>query len=252
MEVLRHDFFPEQLIPILQQNGIAGTVAVQADQSLAETNFLLDLAKNHSIIRGVVGWIDLQSSSLIEQLDQFVGQPLLKGFRHIVQGESDPAFMLRPAFMRGIELITKKNYCYDILIQDHQLPMALHFSEQLPHAKLVIDHLAKPRIKSGDWKTWALEIKKFTSLRNVYCKVSGMVTEADPNQLKLENFRIYLDVITEVFGPNRLMYGSDWPVCLLAAQYQEQLELTLEYFNQFSETEKLAVFNENAKQFYNL
>jgi len=252
MEILRHDFYPEQLIPLLQQSGISGTVAVQADQSLTETAFLLDLAKKNSIIRGVVGWIDLQSSSLNEQLDQFEGQTLLKGFRHIVQGESDAEFMLRPAFLRGVQFITQKNYSYDILIRDHQLPMAFRFSEQLPQAKLVINHLAKPRIKSGDWKQWASDIRKFASLENVYCKVSGLVTEADPNHLQIEYFRIYLDVVTQVFGPKRLMYGSDWPVCLLASGYHQQLQLAFEYFNQFSETEKSAVFRENAQHFYNL
>jgi L-fuconolactonase len=252
MDVLRRNFLPDDLQPVLNTCGITGTIAVQADQSTTETNFLLHLAAEYPFIKGVVGWIDLQSKDLESELECFSGNPVLKGFRHIVQAETDPGFLLRPDFLKGLKLISDLGYTYDVLIKPHQLPMAIAFAQNLPQAKLVIDHLAKPPIRSGEWKDWAGLIRAFRDLNHVYCKVSGMVTEADSGNLNPENFRIYLDVITEVFGTERLMYGSDWPVCLLATDYASQLRIVTDYFSGFSESDRSSVFINNANRFYGL
>lgn len=252
MQKLRRDFLPDDLRPLLENSGISGCVAVQADQSIEETHFLLDLSVRHTFVKGVVGWIDLRSRQLNHHLELLDAEKKLKGFRHIIQAESDPEFMLRPKFLNGVRTITSKGYSYDILIKDHQLPMAAAFSAEFPEALLVIDHLAKPPIRSGEWKSWAAEIKKFKVLDHVYCKVSGLVTEADWKNWQMEDFKIYLDVVTETFGARRLLYGSDWPVCLLAADYAAQLNILLDYFSAFSADERAAVFQDNALRFYRL
>ena len=252
MQVIRRDFYPQDLEPLLKISGITGTVVVQADQSLSETEFLLQQAQSNSFIKGVVGWIDLRSPQLDQDLSNLSLHRLLKGFRHIVQGEADPEFMLRAEFLHGMEMILSKGYSYDILIRDHQLSMAVEFCNRFPGANLVIDHLAKPPIRSGEWKAWAADLKKFSPLDHVYCKVSGLVTEADWSNWNKEDFTIYLDVVSEVFGARRMMYGSDWPVCLLAATYPEQLELVQHYFSSWSESDRKAIFNDNATQFYHL
>ncbi|MFZ9982037.1 MAG: amidohydrolase family protein [Cyclobacteriaceae bacterium] len=252
MGVLRRNFLPPDFKPVLDDFGIKGTVAVQADQSIEETFFLTDLAASCSFIKGVVGWVDLKAKNLESQLDQFAGIQVLKGFRHIIQAEPDFAFMLHKDFLKGAGLISGRGYTYDILIKPHQLDMAIRFSESLPDARLVVDHLAKPPIASGRWKEWAAGIEKFRQLDHVFCKVSGMVTEADPENLHSENFRVYLDVITDVFGTGRMMYGSDWPVCLLATDYAGTLRIATDYFSSFTESERLSIFSGNAIRFYNL
>ena len=252
MQVIKRDFLPDDLKPLLDSSGISATVAVQADQSMDETMFLLELAEKFSFIKGVVGWIDLRSPQLSQQLDLLKPQSKLKGFRHIVQAEPDPDFLLQPDFLRGLREISARGFSYDILIKDNQLSAAATFCRILRDSFLVIDHLAKPPIRSGEWREWAAEIKKFAELDHVHCKVSGMVTEADWKNWKPDHFKIYLDVITEVFGTDRLIYGSDWPVCLLAADYHSQLNILLDYFSAFTAGEKSAVFHDNAQRFYRL
>lgn len=252
MQVIRRDFFPEDLQPILQQHNIDGCVAVQADQSESETDFLLELANRHPFIRGVVGWIDLCADDLEHRLQRYSGQAKLKGFRHIVQAEPDPQFTDRPKFRRGVRTLYRFGYTYDILIYQHQLPMALRLVEHCADQPLVVDHIAKPLIRKGDWKEWADGMRALAKFPNVMCKVSGMVTEANWQGWKPEDFRVYLDVVTEAFGSDRLMYGSDWPVCLLAADYARQLEIVSGYFGNFSQEEQAAVFGGNAVQFYRL
>lgn len=252
MQVLRRNFLPDDLQPLLKESGVEGSVAVQADQSLTETIFLLHQAKASPFIKGVVGWIDLRSPNLESELESLSVHTLLKGFRHIVQSETDSEFMLQPDFLRGMEMILSKGYTYDILIRDHQLPMAFEFCKRFPGASFVIDHLAKPPIRSGEWRKWANDIQKFSSLDTVCCKVSGLVTEADWKTWRSEDFRIYLDVVTEVFGAGRLLYGSDWPVCLLAANYQQQLAVLQNYFSVLTNSEQESVFKTNAIRFYQL
>jgi len=252
MQAIRRDFFPKDLKPLLDDHGIDGCIAVQADQSDDETAFLLHLAENNSFIMGVVGWIDLRAPDLETRLGTYASRRLLKGFRHIVQGETDPAFLGRPDFLRGVKMLHRYGYTYDILIHQHQLPMAVEFVRQCPDQPFVVDHIAKPLISKGVWEDWAAGIRKIAAFPNVMCKVSGMVTEADWHHWKPDDLRVYLDVVTDAFGPGRLMYGSDWPVCLVAASYAEQFELVEKYFSSFSEEERSAVFGMNAVRFYKL
>ncbi len=251
METIRKDFLPEDLLPLLKTSQVDGCVAVQADQSETETNFLLQLAAQHPFIKGVVGWVDLRSPALEEQLSHYSQFKLLKGFRHILQGE-DPQFMLEDNFMRGISLLRQFGFTYDVLIYAHQLKHAAQFVAAFPDQPFVIDHIAKPAIKQGEIAEWTKDIRKMAAFPNVQCKVSGMVTEAHWQQWDEATFRPYLDVAVDAFGMNRLMYGSDWPVCLLAADYQANMNIVKHYFSSFSTEEQNRFFGGNAIQFYQL
>jgi L-fuconolactonase len=252
MAVIRRDFLPHDLQPLLLEAGIGGCVAVQADQSAEETLFLVRLAAENPLIRGVVGWVDLQAADIGRQLEQYRQFPVIKGFRHILQAEKDRALMLQPRFQRGIAALEAAGYTYDILIYPDQLPFATELVMMYPGQKFVLDHLGKPAIKSGGIEGWMKNIQVLTSQSNVYCKLSGMVTEADWNNWKRDDFRQVLDSVVAAFGTKRLMWGSDWPVCLLAASYRETLQLVEEYFSSFSKSEQDAIFGGNAIQFYNL
>ncbi|HVU93973.1 MAG TPA: amidohydrolase family protein [Puia sp.] len=253
MHKIRRDFLPSDLHPILQANGIDGCIAVQADQSIDETDFLLDLANQNDFIKGVVGWIDLQSPSHEETLSQYKKYPKLKGFRHVLQGETDRALMLKPGFKRGVAALGKHNYTYDILIYPDQLGYTKDFVAAFPDQPFVLDHIAKPHIKhryiTDEWKD---AIRAVAAFPNLYCKISGMVTEADWFAWKPEHFKVYIDTIVEAFGTNRIMYGSDWPVCLVAASYDQVIGIVRDYFAQFSKDEQAAFFGGNAVKFYNL
>lgn len=252
MKVIQRDFLPSDLETILKQNNVEGCISVQADQSENETEFLLDLAENNNLIKGVVGWIDLQAPNVDERLEHFYEFKKLKGFRHIVQSESDTEFMLRPKFKNGITALATYHFTYDILIYHYQLEQAIQFVKLFPEQKFVIDHIAKPDIKSGEYNEWQTNIKKIALHQNVYCKVSGMVTEANWKNWKDGDFKIYLDTIVKAFGTNRIMYGSDFPVCLLAASYEQQLNIVKDYFSTFSNLEKKKIMGENAVKFYKL
>ena len=252
MRVLQRDFLPHHLEPLLQQEGFDGCIAVQADQSEEETEFLLQLADESPFIQGVVGWVDLQSSGIEDRLAYFSQFQKLKGFRHIVQAERDEQFMQQPAFMHGISLLHTFNFTYDILIYPHQLPSAEKLVASFPAQKFIVDHLAKPLIKAGEIEKWKRDLRRLAQHPNVYCKVSGLVTEAHWQQWKESYFTPYLDVVTEAFGMHRLVYGSDWPVCLLAATYRQQLKIIQNYFQNLSEMEQAQVFGGNAQQFYQL
>ena len=249
--MIQRDFLPQDLAPILATHGIEGCVAVQADQSEAETEFMLSLAGENAFIKGVVGWVDLRADNLSERLAYFSKFQKLKGFRHIIQGE--PAgFMLDRKFILGVQKLADYNFTYDLLLYHHQLPEALQFIQQLPQVNIVVDHLAKPSIRTQEKNEWALNIAALAAFKNVHCKISGMVTEADWKNWKQNDFTPYLDVLFESFGPARLMYGSDWPVCLLAASYEAQLSIAQTYLSTFSAHEKHLVMGENARKFYNL
>ena len=251
MKVLKKDFMPADLKIIFKENLIDGCVAVQADQSERETEFLLSLANKNQFIKGVVGWVDFGKRDVNDSLSYFSAHKKIKGFRHIIQAE--PAgFLLSDTFQRGITKLNKYNFTYDIVISPKQLIEAYIFVKKNPNQKFVIDHLAKPSIKENGFKHWKKLIEPFSVLENVYCKLSGLVTEADWTHWKEENFKPYLDEIVNKFGINRIMYGSDWPVCLLAASYQKQLLIIENYFQLFSQSEKEKVFGKNAIQFYNL
>jgi L-fuconolactonase len=251
MRAIQKDFLPDDLLPLLKQHGISGCVAVQADQSETETNFLLSLAEKHDFIKGVVGWIDLKAVDLEQQLEYFSQFPKLKGFRHVVQGEPK-GFLSDQKFLEGVKQLKKFDLTYDLLIYHHQLEEALYFANKVPEVNIVVDHIAKPSIKTGEKTHWELYMAALATFQNVYCKISGMVTEADWKKWKQEDFDPYLDEVFEAFGPNRIMYGSDWPVCLLAAKYEDQLSIVLNYLTRLSSAEKKLVLGENAKRFYNL
>jgi L-fuconolactonase len=252
MSTLRRDFLSADLQAELEQSGIAGAIAVQARQTLYETKWLLELATASSFIAGVVGWVDLQSPDVVSQLAELAKNPKLVGVRHIVQSEPDDRFLLRPRFLRGISILEKFDLTYDILIYPQQLPMAIEFVQHFPRQRFALDHLAKPLIKSGALQPWAFGIRKLAEFPNVYCKLSGLVTEADWNDWKLAQIKPYLDVALESFGSERLMIGSDWPVCNVASSYSEVMNLVAEYFSSYSGDIRDAVLGGNAAKFWNL
>ena len=252
MTVLQQDFLPPDLHPHLRQHGFDGCVAVQASASEQETEFLLTLANQHDFIQGVVGWVNLQDEQLASRLESYTHHHKLVGMRHIVQSESDEQFLLRPEFLRGVKLLQQYDLTYDILIYERQLPATLQFVAQLPDARLVLDHIAKPRIALRELSPWRDNVRLLAQYPNVYCKLSGIVTEADWQQWQPNDIIPYLDVVTEAFGPDRLMFGSDWPVCLLAAPYRAVVELVNQYFSRFSTDEQTKIWGQNAAGFYRL
>lgn len=252
MKVIQHDFLPADLWPLLQQNNVDGCVAVQADQSEEEIDFLLQLAGENDWIKGVVGWVNLSAANLEDRLQHFSQYEKLKGFRHIVQAEPANDFLLTADFCKGIAQLSKYNFTYDILVFPRQLKYVPAFVELFPQQAFVIDHLAKPDFKKADFEEWEKAMKAVAAYPNVYCKVSGMVTEANWNTWTIEDFSYCLDVVTEAFGIGRLLFGSDWPVCLLAASYQEACNIVHRYFMQFSMEEQGKLWGKNAVDFYHL
>jgi L-fuconolactonase len=251
MSAIRRDFLPKDLEPVFRQSNIAGSVAVQADQTELETEFLLTLQTDNSFIKGIVGWVDLQSEDIDSRLAYYSQIPGIKGFRHVLQGEV-PEFMLQPDFIRGIAALQKFNFTYDILIFPKHLQAAIALVKQFSHQKFVVDHMAKPYIKAGLIEEWKRDIKSIAVFENVFCKISGLVTEADFAHWKIQDFRPYLDVAVEAFGTKRILYGSDWPVCLVAASYQQTKGIVDDYFASFSESEREDFFGRNAINFYQL
>jgi L-fuconolactonase len=251
MGLLQRNFFPQDLQPVLHENGVTGIIAVQADQSENETDFLLQLADKNPFIKGIVGWVDLQNKNLEDKLLHWSEYPVVKGFRHIVQAESD-GFLRKEAFVNGIRLLKNFDFTYDILIYPNQLREAIQFVNKFPNQKFILDHCAKPCIRDQKINEWKIEIKEIAKNENVYCKVSGLVTEAKWNEWKTEDLYPYLDVVFESFGTDRILFGSDWPVMLLSSTYNKWKNLLEKYMLQFSDEEKQKVFHTNAIKFYNL
>jgi len=251
MKVLKTDFLPAQLLRELTATGFDGSIAVQARQSMEETNWLLQLADLHPFIKGVVGWIDLQSEEVEKQISDFAKHPKAAGVRHVIHDEADPEFMLSPPFLHGVKLLEPHQLAYDLLIfpihLDTTIQFIRHFSER---QVFVIDHIAKPLIKKGILSPWKKKMAQLSRYPNVYCKVSGMVTEADWENWRPEDIKPYLDVIFEAFGPDRIMIGSDWPVCLLAGQYSEVMNVVTNYITDLSESEKMKIMGWNAYRAY--
>jgi L-fuconolactonase len=254
MDVIRQNFLPDDLIPILKSNKVDGCVAVQADQTEAETMFLLALSEKYdSVIRGVVGWTNLLADDLYDKLEYFSQYESLKGFRHIAQTEPDD-FLSQPNFIKGVRQLAAFDFTYDILIYPTQLKAALHLVKEAPDVMFVIDHLAKPYIKDNKINTWSNYMRQIAQNPHVFCKISGLVTEANWFNWKTEDFYPYLDVVFEAFGPSRLMFGSDWPVCLVAAEYEQVIYVLNNYMTKvgFSETDKDKVFGVNTANFYHI
>jgi L-fuconolactonase len=252
MAVIQRDFLPYDLQKVYERNGVDGCVAVQVDQTETETDYLVKLAGIYDFIKGVVGWIDLRAENLPDRLDHFAGYDKLCGFRHIVQGETDVNFLLRPDFMEGIRQLHTYRFTYDVLVYPHQLGAVLEFVRNHPQQLFVIDHLAKPYIKDGFYDGWALLMRAIARQENVYCKLSGMVTEASWNTWTYQDLLPYMDLILEVFGPKRIMYGSDWPVCLVAGQYAAVKGVVEQYVQKLSPSEQAMIWGENAVRFYGL
>jgi L-fuconolactonase len=252
MALLRDDFTPQRFRKVLDAAGIDGTIAVQARQSLEETRWLLQLAEANDFIKGVIGWVDLCSPQLQQQLQEFEGCSKLKGFRHVLQDEPDDSFMLQPAFIDGIKLLADIGYCYEILVFARQLGAVQKLLQQLPEMRLVIDHIAKPDLKEHSSRNWFGDMHSISAYPNVYCKLSGMVTEADWNNWNAKDIRPYIDHVIQRFGGERVMFGSDWPVCLVAADYLGVKALVEEYLNQHYPQFKNNIFGLNASRFYQI
>ena len=252
MEQLKRDYLPADLAPLLQSVDIDGTVTVQARQIVEESQWLLELADRHPFIKGVVGWLDLRSARLRDQLEQFSAHPKFCGVRHVIHDEPDDRFMLGRDFIRGIGMLAEFDLSYDILILPKHLPIAYDLVKRLPKQRFVVDHIAKPLIKQGEVYPWNRDIRRLASFENVYCKASGMVTEADWQNWKPAAFVPYLDTVFESFGTKRIMLGSDWPVCTLAADYAEVMEIAANYLQQLSCDEQADIWGGNAKKFYRI
>jgi len=252
MSFIRKDFLPADLQSVYKTNNVEGCVTVQVNQSEEENEVFLKYAGENNFIKGTVAWVDLMAANIEEHLAYWKQYKKLKGFRHILQGESDRALMLNASFKNGISLLSKFNFTYDILIFPDQLQYALELVKFFPGQKFVIDHLAKPYIKAGEIEKWQKDIAQFKEHENVYCKLSGMVTEADWKHFSFESFKPYLDVAVSTFGTERLMFGSDWPVCLVAASYENVLQIAQNYFSSFSFEEQENIFSNNATLFYDL
>lgn len=252
MAVIQRNFLPQDLQPELNANSFGGSIVVQTRQTLEETHWLLQLAEHNPSILGVVGWADLRSSDLPPQLKTLARNPKLVGLRHVVQSEPDDRFLLQPNFLRGISTLEEFDLAYDILIYPKHLPVAVDFVQRFPRQRFVLDHLAKPPIKNRELDSWAKGIRALAASSNVFCKVSGLVTEADWQHWKPSNITPYLDVAFESFGPERLMIGSDWPVCLVAASYTRVTKIVADYIRPLSPESQAAVMGGNAARFYRI
>ena len=252
MAALRRDFLPADLRREMDGAGVDASVAVQARQTLDETRWLLDLADANPFVAGVIGWVDLQADDAAEQLERFVDHPKFLGVRHVVQGEPDDRFLLRPAFRRGISLLEDRDLTYDILIHPRHLPAAAELVSRFKWQRFVLDHLAKPDIRAGEIREWEKGIRELAKFPLVFCKLSGLVTEADWMRWTPDDIRPYLDAAFECFGAHRLLAGSDWPVCTVAADYGRTLSLVGDYMADRPAAERDAVMGGNAARLWRL
>jgi L-fuconolactonase len=252
MDLLRRDFLPEDLAAVLRQSNIDATIAIQARQSVQETEWLLQLAGSNGCIRGVVGWVPLNDPKVSADLEKFAASLRLKGVRHVLHDEPDENYILRKDFNRGIGLLVGLNLRYDILIFERHLPQTIEFVDRHPNQIFVLDHIAKPRIKERIISPWRENISDLARRKNVYCKLSGMVTEADWKNWKEDDLWPYFEVVLEAFGPGRLMWGSDWPVVLVASTYARWIDVSLKMISALSIPEQEAILGSTAIQAYGL
>jgi L-fuconolactonase len=252
MSQIRRDFLPEDLETEIGNAGVDGVVSVQARQKTEETDWLLGLAKEHDFIRGVVGWVPLASPHVGSDLERLAGDPKLKSLRHVLQDESDDDYALRDDFNAGVSLLHELDLCYDILIFERHLPQTIALVDRHPDQVFVVDHIAKPRIRDNVLSPWRENIAELARRENVYCKVSGMATEADFRTWTTEQIRPYFDVVLQAFGPERLMFGSDWPVVLVACEYGRWCETVHAFASELSVAEQRRIFGETADEAYRL
>lgn len=252
MAVIRRDFLPAQLKQEIAAAGIDGVISVQARQSLVETEWLLQLAAQNEFIKGVVGWVPLISPTVRADLERFAAQPKLRAVRHVLQGEADERYMLRPDFNDGIRALREFDLRYDILIFERHLPQTIEFVDQYPSQTFILDHIAKPKIGLNELSPWREEITRLAERPNVYCKLSGMVTEADYLAWTEDQLQPYLDTVLEAFGPHRLMFGTDWPVCLVGCSYSRWAEVIHEFISELSTPEQARIKGGTAIEAYGL
>jgi L-fuconolactonase len=252
MDALRRNFPPQDLLPLLTAAGFDGTVAVQARQMLEETDWLLELSDQYDFIQGVVGWVDLRAEDVGTQLQRYVGHKKFKGVRHIVEDEPDVEFIRQPQFRRGIEALAEFDLTYDLLLRPVRLPVALELVQEFPQQPFVIDHIAKPVIKKRLVSPWREGLEALARFENVYCKLSGMVTETNWHEWNAEDFFPYLDIAIGAFGFDRVMIGSDWPVCTLSGNYQSVMDVVLDYVRQFPSDVQERILGANCARFYRL
>jgi len=248
----RQDLCPDNLSKNIKKAGIDGVVTVQARQMMEETDWLLQLANQTPFMKGVVGWLPLMEDNLECHLIKYSGEPKLKGLRHVIQGEPSPDFILRPDFNRGICMLKKYGLVYDILIVERQLPNTILFVDKHPCQSFVLDHIAKPLIARNELSPWKENIQELAKRQNVSCKLSGMVTEADFQHWTADQLQPYFEVVMEAFGPDRLLFGSDWPVCLAATNYKNWADLVRKNISSLSASEQAMIMGENAVRVYGL
>jgi len=252
MKSLRRDFFPEHLRAEIASVGIDGVISVQARQSVEETRWLLDFANKNDFIKGVVGWVELISPNVHKDMARFAANKKLKAVRHVVQGEPDDHFILRADFNRGVSMLREFDLRYDILIFERHLPPTIQFVDRHPNQIFVLDHIAKPKIGANVISPWRENIRELAKRENVFCKISGMVTEADFKNWTEAQLRAYFDVALEAFGPRRLMFGSDWPVCLVACGYARWHDIVSGWISKLSADEQSRILGGTAVEAYKL
>jgi L-fuconolactonase len=252
MAVIRRDFLPNDLEPILSKHNIDGTVAVQADESIHETEFLLSLSEKHAFIKAVIGWIDLRSPQIHDQLAYFKKFRKLVGFRCIMQGQPDEAYLNNEIFIKNVALLKDFDYTYDLLVYHHQLPSLLKFIEKIPENRLILDHIGKPDIKAKNYSKWKEKIFELAQHPGIYCKLSGMITEANYSTWKYDDIVPYMDAVGEAFGTERICFGSDWPVCLVAGHYDKMIGVVEKWASQLNEKDYNQLFGLNTSRFYNI
>lgn len=252
MQVLQSNFEPSDLKPLLDSIQFDGAVAVQARQTLKETEWLLKLANSHDYIKGVVGWVDLCADKVDSQIESYMNEKKFKGVRHVIHDEPDDHFMLRNDFNRGLSLLKEYDLTYDILIFEKHLPQTIKLVEQHPDQLFVIDHIAKPKIKEQKMNNWYKQMKILSTYDHVYCKISGMVTEANWSNQTQDTFTPYLDIIFDLFPAERLMIGSDWPVCTVVQDYKDVMHIVMDYVKQLSKEDQKLVLGKTCANFYQL
>jgi len=249
---LKRDYLPGDLAPLLEAVSFDGSIAVQARQTIEETEWLLSLAEQYASIKGVVGWVDLCGAGLSSQLARFGRHPRLVGVRHVVHDEPDDQFMWRPDFRAGLSRLEPFGLVYDLLLFPRHLPIACDLVAAFPRQSFVLDHMAKPPIRQKEWRGWARDLRALARFPNVTCKLSGLVTEAEWGRWLASDFRIYLDIVFEAFGPERLMIGSDWPVCTLAGSYGETLSIVIDYVSRLPAAHREGVLGANCERIYDI
>ncbi len=252
VEVLCQDYLPPALEPILKRCGVEKTVLVQASNSLEETRWLLSLADQYPFIAGVVGWVDLTGKDVGRQLDDFVRHAKFKGVRHLVESEPADDWLIQPSVLEGMRTLAAYGVSYDLLVHTRHLKYAKILAESCPGLRLVIDHMAKPPIARNELADWAREIKELTAYSNIWCKLSGLVTEANWADWSADDLKPFTDTALEYYGPRRMMFGSDWPVCLLAASYDRVLEAFQLLLAELSDKDRERIFSKNATEFYRI